>query len=224
MQTEDFIERLTRDLAPRWSLRRMYTLWILAGIVVAGALFVPTLGVRSDLDLAMHTVRFDFKFALTLSLAVAAAGLLFPLSRPGAKIGEWKWILAAVPFLLAASVVLELLATPEASWRARLVGSNALPCLTAIPLLSAGPLVCLLAGLRYGAPTRPGLIGAVAGLAASGIGASFYASHCPDDSPLFVATWYVIGTAIVVIAGAIMGRRLLRWGARLQLQNDDVST
>jgi len=65
--------------------------------------------------------------------------------------------------------------------------------------------------LRQGAPTRPGLAGAVAGLAASGIAATFYASNCTDDSPLFVATWYPIATAMVVVVGYLIGTRALRW-------------
>ncbi|OYZ89891.1 MAG: hypothetical protein B7Y01_03290, partial [Xanthobacter sp. 17-67-6] len=37
------------------------------------------------------------------------------------------------------------------------------------------------------------------------------ASHCPDDSPLFVAVWYCSAIAIVVGAGYLMGARVLRW-------------
>ena len=55
------------------------------------------------------------------------------------------------------------------------------------------------------------LAGAAAGLLAAGIGATLYATHCQSDSPLFVAVWYVIATAIVTAAGAILGSRLLRW-------------
>jgi len=65
--------------------------------------------------------------------------------------------------------------------------------------------------LRFGAPSRPGLAGTVAGLLAGAIGAALYATHCPDDSPLFVATWYGLGLAIVTAAGAAIGTRLLRW-------------
>jgi hypothetical protein len=72
--------------------------------------------------------------------------------------------------------------------------------LTLIPLLSVGPLACLLTALRASAPSSPGLAGAVAGLAASGIAATFYAAHCTDDSALFVMTWYSLATLIVTTA------------------------
>jgi hypothetical protein len=76
-------------------------------------------------------------------------------------------------------------------------------------LLSIGPLASLLAALRCGAPSSPGLAGAVAGLAASGIAATLYAANCTDDSALFMMTWYPIATLIA--AGYLLGRKLLRW-------------
>jgi hypothetical protein len=72
-------------------------------------------------------------------------------------------------------------------------------------------LVGVLAALRYGAPTRPRLAGAAAGLLAGGLAATLYAAHCPDDSPLFVVTWYSLAIAMVVIAGSLIGPRVLRW-------------
>ncbi|WP_143202048.1 NrsF family protein, partial [Bradyrhizobium sp. NAS96.2] len=53
--------------------------------------------------------------------------------------------------------------------------------------------------------------GAVAGLLCAGLAATVYASHCTDDSPLFVATWYTLATAIVASVGALMGKRALRY-------------
>jgi hypothetical protein len=37
-----------------------------------------------------------------------------------------------------------------------------------------------------------------------------YAAHCTDDSPLFVATWYTLATALVTAIGALLGVRFLR--------------
>ncbi|TIP83456.1 MAG: DUF1109 family protein, partial [Mesorhizobium sp.] len=106
---------------------------------------------------------------------------------------------------------LELLSVPAAEWGRRLVGSNMVICLSFIPLIGIGPLAVFLAVLRYGAPTRPVLAGAVAGLLAGGLAATFYAAHCFDDSPLFVATWYTIAIAILAALGALGGRLFVRW-------------
>src|SRR6267378_973128 len=75
-----------------------------------------------------------------------------------------------------------------------------------LPLLAAA-----LIGLRHGAPTRPAVTGAIAGLLSAGLAATLYASHCTDDSPLFVAAWYTIATALVTAIGALAGSRVLRF-------------
>jgi hypothetical protein len=45
----------------------------------------------------------------------------------------------------------------------------------------------------------------------AGLAATLYASHCTDDSPLFVITWYSIATAAVAAIGALAGPRVLRY-------------
>ena len=100
---------------------------------------------------------------------------------------------------------------PSSEWSARLVGTNSLACTTLIPLMGIAPLALFIAMLRYGAPSRPTLAGAIAGLAAGGIAATLYAAHCTDDSPLFVATWYTLAIAILTVAGALAGRAFARW-------------
>ena len=93
----------------------------------------------------------------------------------------------------------------------RAVGGNSRVCLTAIPLMSLPLLAAALIGLRHGAPTRPAVAGAIAGLLSAGLAATLYASHCTDDSPLFVATWYTMATALVTAIGALAGSRVLRF-------------
>jgi len=113
--------------------------------------------------------------------------------------------------LVIGAIVMEMRMTSAATWGARMMGRHAPFCVFFIPVLSLAPLTGLLTVLRNGAPDNPGLAGAAAGLAAGGIAAAIYAWHCPDDSPLFVATWYTTAIAIVTMAGALIGRRLLRW-------------
>jgi len=108
-------------------------------------------------------------------------------------------------------VLIELLIVPASQWMPRLIGHNADRCLVLIPFLSIGPLACILIALRRGAPSSPGLTGAVAGLAASGIAATFYAANCRDDSPLFLVTWYPIAILMVTTIGYLIGRKLLNW-------------
>ena len=210
MKTNGLIRALAADHPSRSaSLERTLCIATACALALAAVLFATVLGPRADIATAVTEPRFIFKFIVTLALAVSAGALVLRLARPGARV-PWLW-LAAGPALLAASLVVELAVTPPASWPARTIGTNARICLTMVPLLSIAPLAAALLTLRHGAPTRPALAGAVAGLLAGGLAATLYAAHCTDDSPLFVATWYTLAIALVALAGALIGWRVLRW-------------
>ncbi|RVO85384.1 NrsF family protein [Sinorhizobium meliloti] len=148
-----------------------------------------------------------FKIVVAIALAVSSLSALRALSRPETEPRDLLPPLIVAPALIAMAVLAELIAMPASTWSARLVGTNSLVCLTFIPLIGIGPLALLLLALRYGASSHP----AVSGAAAGGIAAAFYASHCTDDSPLFVATWYTMAVAILAIAGAFAARRVIHW-------------
>jgi hypothetical protein len=211
VKTDDLITALAQDAPVRWRLGRAVAAAMAGGAVIAAVIFFAGIGVRPDVMHAAMTIRYLFKFVVTLTLAVTATGLILHLARPGVPLGPWRWALLAAPVLLVVSVVLEMMAMPMSTWGARWIGTNAPWCMTLIPLMALGPLALLLLALRHGAPRHPGRAGAVAGLVASGIAATFYAAHCPDDSPFFVATWYTLATGVVVLIGTLAGRRWLRW-------------
>jgi hypothetical protein len=212
MKTDDLIRALAADHVPRHtSPTRMLGVATVLGLIVATALFAVVLGPRPDFTTVMAEPRFVFKFVVTLVLAATAFMLGRRLLGPlDAGAPSWLALLAA-PFLLALAVAIELSVLPSDSWREELIGSNALLCLASVPLLALPILIAVLAALRRGAPVRPGLAGAVAGLLAGALGAALYAAHCIDDSPLFVATWYSTAIALVTLAGALAGYRVLRW-------------
>ena len=212
MNTEDFIKSLSED-APvqERSPRAVMLLAVLAGAVIAGALLMVTLRPRPDFMLAMHTMRFEFKFVVTLLLSVTALFVIRDMARPEVKRSRMRPALFAAPILLIVAVALEMMAVPSDQWMTKLVGHNMRFCTLFIPLFSLAPLALMLWALRRGAPSNPVRAGAVAGLVAGGIGAAFYAAHCFDDSPLFVAVWYTLAIAAVSGLGALLGSRVLRW-------------
>lgn len=209
MNTDDLIRTLAADAAPAPPVGRILRPALAAGLAASLVLFLATLGPRPDFAQAAETLRFVVKPFFPAILAICAFVVAARLWRPGARVP--LALLVVAPALLAIAVGLELTAEPAARWGALLVGANAAKCLTFIPIFAAAPLAAMLYGLRHGAPTRPALAGAVAGVAAAGIGATLYALHCPDDSPLFVAAWYGAATALVAGAGALLGARFLRW-------------
>ncbi|UCI08855.1 NrsF family protein [Mesorhizobium sp. B1-1-8] len=212
MKTEELIKALDADARNKaMPLGKAWWLAIGVAAVIAAVVFWLTIGPRPDIMPAMHTMRFMSKFVFTLVLAASAFALVRALSTPGAATRRrMVWMIAA-PLLVVLAVVLELFVVPEADWGRRLVGTNWYICMSFIPLIGIGPLAIFLGMLRYGAPTRPVLAGAVAGLLAGGLAATFYAAHCFDDSPLFVATWYTIAIAFLALLGALGGRFFVRW-------------
>jgi hypothetical protein len=211
VKTDELIKLMSEDVRPPVNLSRAIQMALIAGTVIAGLAFFSLLGFRPDILQAAETVRFLFKFVVTISLAVAAVGTIVRLATPGVDLGWWRWSLIVAPLLLAFAAGMELIATPSSLWGTKLLGTNALHCLTIIPVLASLPLASLLIALRHGAPTNPGLTGAAAALASAGIAATLYASNCTDDSPLFVVAWYPLATAVVAAAGYFLGQRVLRW-------------
>jgi hypothetical protein len=213
MKTENLIQALTIDAAtPAVPLGRTLGTWLLPGVAIAIGFYFAALGLRPHLlSLAADDPRIFFKIGLMVLLTCLAAPLTLRLVKPGAKLRSVSLALIIVPALLVLAILFEVFTISEADWGHRLIGHNAMFCLKSIPLLALAPFCALLFALRDGAPSRPALAGAAAGLLAGAIGATLYATHCPDDSPFFVATWYSIGIAIVTAAGALIGARVLRW-------------
>lgn len=212
MQTGDLIKALSADGGRRHhSLRRLWALTVLAGGVVAAVVFFAMLGPRPDIWAAARTADFLFKFVVMGLLTITALPLLWALSRPEPVAARRLAWLAAAPLALAVTLGIELAVFPSSEWIARLIGTNSPDCVFLIVAIAAGPLALFVAVLHDAAPSRPTLAGAVAGLAAGGIATLLYATHCTDDSPLFVAVWYTMAIGILAAAGAVAGRLLARW-------------
>jgi hypothetical protein len=212
METDQLIRTLAADNAHRARpVGFMLALALLSAAPVSVAMFFAGLGVRPDVMTAMHNPFFDLKFAVTLALAIPAIAISLHLSRPEASLRGWAWMLLIPAGLLIAAIGGEMMLPQRLPMMTRLVGSNSRVCMTAIPLMSLPLLAAALIGLRHGAPTRPAVAGALAGLLSAGLAATLYASHCTDDSPLFVATWYTIAILLVTAIGALAGSKVLRF-------------
>jgi len=212
VKTEDLITALTADnQRQRPAPGRVFSVALLASIVVSAALVISTIGIRADFAAALETLRFPFKFIVTIALAASAAAVFHRTLFPVASRHPHPTLLLVAPAIMLLGVIAELLVLPADAWVMSAQGKNALLCLTVVPALGLVPLGLMLWSLRQGATTRPMLGGLCAGLLSGGIAATLYAAHCTDDSPLFVATWYPIGVLLLGLAGAIIGRFVARW-------------
>ncbi|BBK35991.1 hypothetical protein STAQ_10690 [Allostella sp. ATCC 35155] len=209
MKTEDLIRAIAADHHPAPPVAGSLAAAMAGGIAIAALLFATGLGVRGDIGDALGTVRFLLKPAETLLLAAGAWLIVLRLARPEGTRGLAPLLPGLV--LVGIAVAGELATAPPGEWSTRLVGSNALVCMVAIPAMAAGPLAALLLALRRAAPARPALLGAAAGLLSGALAGTLYAIHCPDDSPLFVVTWFGLAIALTTATGGLAGRRWLRW-------------
>jgi hypothetical protein len=91
MKTANLISALVAELAiSSMRPRRTFALALVMGSVLAAATFFLWIGFRPDIAQALETVRFPFKFVVTLSLAATATGFLIRLARPGVSPGLWR--------------------------------------------------------------------------------------------------------------------------------------
>ena len=211
MTTEDLIRALVADRFVGQRPRVTLLLALVSAIAVVATLFFSWIGFRGDIEAALQTVRFLFKFMVVAPLAAFSFAALSRSAGPVSEPGRCETLLLLPLMLLVVGVAVELLTIPRSDWFARLIGSNAVNCMTLIPALACVPLALFIITLKGAAPANPGPAGAAAGLAAGSLAAVFYATNCFDDSPLFVITWYPPAIGLVVLAGYFAGKRLLRW-------------
>jgi hypothetical protein len=212
MKTNDLISALAADLETRPTpLRRLFTFDVVLGLIVSATPFFIFLGLRDTFFASLDQPRFLFKFLFTSTMAISGLVLAFRMSRPGADLGAARWAVWLAPAMVVVACLIEMATVPADQWFSRMVGHNAVHCLTLVPMMALAPLAGLFLALKHGAPTDPQRAGAAAAFAASGLAATLYATNCPDDSPFFLAAWYMLATAIVVALGWFAGGRWLRW-------------
>jgi hypothetical protein len=214
MRTEELINTLVADHAAQPRPRPIghgLVMAIIGGLAISSALFSLTLGVRPDILSALSTWRFDLKLSANLVLVIAATWVALRLSSPTTKPLSAMRPLLVPALLLLAAAMYELVAVPASAWPSRAMGVNGVMCLASIIFLSVLPLTATIYALRQGAPTSPTLMGAVGGLLAGALGATVFAMHCTNDSPLFVAIWYTLAIGLTAIVGLLVGQYVLRW-------------
>jgi hypothetical protein len=212
MKTDDLIRALAADREPAGPAPGTALAFAGAiGFVLSVLLFMWLVPLRPNLGEAMRSWPFMMKPIEMGILVVVSAIVVLRLARPGTSLGRMLAATAVVPAIMVAAVAVELMQVPRAEWLVKLAGQHWYMCVLNMVLLSLPILAALLFGLRYGAPTRPALAGAGAGLLSGALAASLYIAHCPDDSPLFVAAWFTLAIAIATGIGALAGSRLLRW-------------
>lgn len=213
MKTEDLIGLLAAGetrVAPHL-VRQRFAAALGWSMPMAAVVMVSVYGLRGDLVQALSGTVFWMKLAFAGALALFAGLATDRLGRPGMRVaGVWTGLAAPVVLLWLWAAAALVGADPAE--RADLVfGSTWRSCPFNIALISLPMLAAMLWFVKGMAPTEPTLAGASAGLLSGAIATLIYALHCPESSVTFVGIWYVLGITIPTLAGAALGRRLLRW-------------
>ena len=214
MRTDELINTLVGDHASRprpTPVGHGLVMAIIGGLAISSALFSLTLGVRPDFISALGTWRYDMKLGVNLVLMIAATWVALRLSSPTTTSLSAMRALLVPALLLLAAIVYELVTIPASAWPSRAMGVNGVMCVASIISLSVLPLTAAIYALRQGAPTSPAVMGAVGGLLAGALGATVFAMHCTNDSPLFVAIWYALAIGLMSMFGLVVGKHALRW-------------
>jgi hypothetical protein len=210
--TEDLIRRLADSSPP---VRRLRPPWIraLIWLAVAGgyvALVVLLHPYRPTITMAMMSGGLVIEWFAALVTGLTAAWAAFASTVPGYD-RRVLW-LPVLPALVWAAT----LGTGCVSdWlRFGMDGLAVRPdwdCLPPGILIGSVPLLVILLMLRRGAPLRPHVSVALAGLAVAGIGNAGLRLFHPGDASIMILTWHV-GIALVLTALAgVLGRTVLSW-------------
>ena len=213
MKTEDLVDVLSTRIEPVNHRMVGWTIGVAlatAAVVALGLMFVA-LGIRVDLIAGRALAFLLLKLAFTVVVVGVSSVYLMRLARPGGE-RRTSSILAMIPFaaiVLLAAISLAL--APSSHWDEMVMGDDWFECLLSIPVIAIVPFAVIVLAMRKAAPTNLARAGAFAGLIAGGVSAMAYALHCTDDSLPFIAVWYGGTIVLCTLAGATLGKRLLRW-------------
>jgi len=214
MKTDELVALLAAQAqpVPRQAARRTLALATAAALPLSVLLMLAGYGLRPGLaaSLAQEPMAL-VKLLAPAAIALAAFVAAERLARPGVPVrGAWLGLALPVLLLWVLGLAVWLAAAPE-SRPELLLGRTWRSCALSISGIALPVFVAAMLALRSQAPTRPVLAGAAAGALAAGAGAAVYALHCPELAAPFLAVWYVLGMAIPVAVGALLGKMLLRW-------------
>lgn len=210
MKTDDLIAALAADTTPQASVPRQMVLPMLGAVGISLAAFVLFWGARPDLWAALGSLAL-LKTLVPLALVALAMAVALALAHPGVAARRKGAALGAVIVLLAVGFVAVLARDGLTGLASALATPQLTTCLTSVPVLAAPLLGAALWGLSSGASTRPWLTGAMTGLATGALAASIYSLYCDKDMTLFVVPAYGTAIAVVTLAGALIGARVLKW-------------
>ena len=204
MNTNDLIQRLSRDLTPvtpLWRPGRRAFAWLCAAAVYVAVLTVLLAKTGPPIELTSPRVWLPHLAAIVACLLASWAAFASVIPGHSRRPAVWAAIGALV---WIASVTV---ASQWHSGAATIVAArHEAACVVVIVLGGAPLLIAMAAMLRRGAPLTPGTTAAFAALAVgaiTNIGACFWRPHAVDDVTL---VWHGGAIVTLVLACVLLAR------------------
>ena len=216
MDTNELIEKLTRDLRPTKRLpSALFCFFVWAAV---SALYILTImqtsgGVRHAAPLAGGNISFLAENLLYAVAATAGVMAALRLRIPAEKID------ARTRALLFTATGIWLLIILDTAVRAEDLPAHAhmyndprvRRCLPILMAAAAAPVALMFALLRQGGTTWRLWAGYAATLGAASLAALGVRYACATDNAAHLLVWHVLPVAACTVAGIAMGRAILRW-------------
>lgn len=206
--TEQFIEALSKEIKPSKTTKVLpiFLRW-LSVCVVYIVVMLYIFGLRSDLSLKFSEPLFVAEITILALMVVAMAVGATILSFPDML--QKKWILLFTPISVVAFIITLFLAylgsTSEVS------PLHGIECLLCISMFSLLPAVWLFILLKKQASTHQQLLGSVAMLAATSLGALSLRLSEKTDSVTHLLLWHYLPMIGFALLGAWLGKKFLKW-------------
>lgn len=215
MNGEDIVDTLSASpqIRPHTRPTMRVVLAFALSFAIVGGLSVGLLGTSDihSVESGGHGHGFILNFVFVMSVAACALAVVRDLSVPARVVSLTKPALVA-PFALMAMLVLHEFAGSslhELSQDASQVFW--LSCLWQIIVLATPAFALLTFGMRCLAPTELRRTGAYIGMLAGALGAMGHCWHVPTEPFVLGALLYTAGIGTMMLAGLLLGPRLLRW-------------
>lgn len=213
MNYDSLIDRLAEDLKPVRHRRPWVDMLIMAAIAITELALLFAVGFAHLTLRRMVTEptlwwRLASLGLISLVSAVLAIRSFDPTYSPR---GGMRWLGLIIAICLVFGLAIGGAPGGLASIVRRLDWTSGVQCAYKMALLSLPPLAGLALLGRRGAPTDMRRTPLLIGLAAAAWGAFTFVFACPFNDPLYIAVWYSVGCAMVVVLARLLLPRLARW-------------
>lgn len=212
--TEDLISSLSEDLEPTKSKRcpkKLFLFWLISiiGYILALIVFI---GIRPDISITITNKFFLVEVILLSITSIFSAAMAVCFSYPDCYQQHKNRLVPIILFIIFNVYLFwQLLFPADFYIKAQDSGMHTLECAQDIAIFSIIPIVFMLYVIKLGATTQSlyaTLYASIASVCVSYLVLRFIEAN---ENIYHIIIWHYIPMVLVIFAGIIIGKKLLRW-------------